>query len=193
MLENLKKYRIVLASNSPRRRELMSGLGIAYAVETLPDVDESYPVSLCGEEIPLFISRKKAEAYLSSIQPNELIITADTIVWLDGRVYGKPKDAAQACAMLRELSGKTHQVITGVTLATVAFRKSFAATTHVTFSILEEDEINYYVERYEPFDKAGAYGVQEWIGFIGVTKIEGSFYNVMGLPIQRLYKELSRL
>lgn len=193
MLENLKKYRIVLASNSPRRRELMSGLGIAYAVETLPDVDESYPVSLCGEEIPLFISRKKAEAYLSSIQPNELIITADTIVWLDGRVYGKPKDAAQACAMLRELSGKTHQVITGVTLATVAFRKSFAVTTRVTFSILEEDEINYYVERYEPFDKAGAYGVQEWIGFIGVTKIEGSFYNVMGLPIQRLYKELSRL
>ena len=182
-----------MASNSPRRRELMSGLGIAYAVETLPDVDESYPVSLCGEEIPLFISRKKAEAYLSSIQPNELIITADTIVWLDGRVYGKPKDAAQACAMLRELSGKTHQVITGVTLATVAFRKSFAVTTRVTFSILEEDEINYYVERYEPFDKAGAYGVQEWIGFIGVTKIEGSFYNVMGLPIQRLYKELSRL
>lgn len=193
MLENLKRYQIVLASNSPRRKELMSGLGIAYVVKTLPDVDESYPASLHGEEIPLYISQEKAEAYLSSIQPDELIITADTIVWMDGKVYGKPKDAAQACAMLRELSGRTHQVITGVTLSTVAFRKSFAVTTHVTFSILGEDEINYYVEQYKPFDKAGAYGVQEWIGFIGVTRLEGSFYNVMGLPIQRLYKELSRL
>jgi len=193
MLDNLEKYQIILASNSPRRKELMSGLGIAYVVRTLPDVDESYPVSLHGEEIPLYISQKKAEAYLSSVQPNELIITADTIVWLDGKVYGKPKDAVQACAMLRELSGRTHQVITGVTLSTMAFRKSFAVTTHVTFSMLEEDEINYYVEQYKPFDKAGAYGVQEWIGFIGVTKLEGSFYNVMGLPIQRLYKELSKL
>lgn len=193
MLENLKRYQIVLASNSPRRKELMSGLGIAYVVKTLPYVDESYPASLHGEEIPLYISQEKAEAYLSSIQPDELIITADTIVWMDGKVYGKPKDAAQACAMLRELSGRTHQVITGVTLSTVAFRKSFAVTTHVTFSILGEDEINYYVEQYKPFDKAGAYGVQEWIGFIGVTRLEGSFYNVMGLPIQRLYKELSRL
>ncbi len=193
MLNNLKKYKIILASNSPRRQELMTGLGVEYVVKTLPDVDESYPSTLYGEEIPLYISREKAAAYLSFIQPDELIITADTIVWLDGKMYGKPTDAEQAKSMLRELSGKTHQVITGVTLSTKEFQKSFTVTTHVTFALLAEDEIDYYVERYQPLDKAGAYGVQEWIGFIGVEQLEGSYFNVMGLPIQRLYKELRKL
>lgn len=193
MLNNLKKYKIILASNSPRRQELMTGLGVEYVVKTLPDVDESYPSTLYGEEIPLYISREKAAAYLSFIQPDELIITADTIVWLDGKMYGKPTDAEQSKSMLRELSGKTHQVITGVTLSTKEFQKSFTVTTHVTFALLTEDEIDYYVERYQPLDKAGAYGVQEWIGFIGVEQLEGSYFNVMGLPIQRLYKELRKL
>lgn len=193
MLDNLKKYHIILASNSPRRRELLSGLGVDYEVRTLPGVDESYPDTLSGEDIPVYISREKAAAYLPSIAPDELIITADTIVWLDGRVLGKPADEADACRMLRELSGRTHQVITGVTLSTVAFQKSFAVTSEVEFAPLTEEEITYYVDHYRPLDKAGAYGVQEWIGFIGVRRLSGSYFNVMGLPIQRLYQELKEL
>lgn len=193
MLDNLKKYHIILASNSPRRRELLSGLGVDYEVRTLPGVDESYPDTLSGEDIPVYISREKAAAYLPSIAPNELIITADTIVWLDGRVLGKPADEADACRMLRELSGRTHRVITGVTLSTAAFQKSFAVTSEVEFAPLTEEEITYYVDHYRPLDKAGAYGVQEWIGFIGVRRLSGSYFNVMGLPIQRLYQELKEL
>lgn len=193
MLDNLKKYHIILASNSPRRRELLSGLGVDYEVRTLPGVDESYPDTLSGEDIPVYISREKAAAYLPSIAPDELIITADTIVWLDGRVLGKPADEADACRMLRELSGRTHRVITGVTLSTAAFQKSFAVTSEVEFAPLTEEEIMYYVDHYRPLDKAGAYGVQEWIGFIGVRRLSGSYFNVMGLPIQRLYQELKEL
>ena len=193
MLDNLKKYHIILASNSPRRRELLSGLGVDYEVRTLPGVDESYPDTLSGEDIPVYISREKAAAYLSSIAPDELIITADTIVWLDGRVLGKPADEADACRMLRELSGRTHRVITGVTLSTAAFQKSFAVTSEVEFAPLTEEEITYYVDHYRPLDKAGAYGVQEWIGFIGVRRLSGSYFNLMGLPIQRLYQELKEL
>lgn len=193
MLDNLKKYHIILASNSPRRRELLSGLGVDYEVRTLPGVDESYPDTLSGEDIPVYISREKAAAYLPSIAPDELIITADTIVWLDGRVLGKPADEADACRMLRELSGRTHQVITGVTLSTAAFQKSFAVTSEVEFAPLTEEEITYYVDHYRPLDKAGAYGVQEWIGFIGVRRLSGSYFNVMGLPIQRMYQELKEL
>ena len=193
MLDNLKKYHIILASNSPRRRELLSGLGVDYEVRTLPGVDESYPDTLSGEDIPVYITREKAAAYLPSIAPDELIITADTIVWLDGRVLGKPADEADACRMLRELSGRTHQVITGVTLSTAAFQKSFAVTSEVEFAPLTEEEITYYVDHYRPLDKAGAYGVQEWIGFIGVRRLSGSYFNVMGLPIQRLYQELKEL
>lgn len=193
MLDNLKKYHIILASNSPRRRELLSGLGVDYEVRTLPGVDESYPDTLSGEDIPVYISREKAAAYLPSIAPDELIITADTIVWLDRRVLGKPADEADACRMLRELSGRTHQVITGVTLSTAAFQKSFAVTSEVEFAPLTEEEITYYVDHYRPLDKAGAYGVQEWIGFIGVRRLSGSYFNVMGLPIQRLYQELKEL
>ena len=141
----------------------------------------------------MYISSKKASAYLDSLKNNELLITADTIVWLDGRVLGKPSDEEDACQMLRDLSGKTHQVITGVTLATTAFQKSFASVSQVTFASLNEEEIKYYVDHYHPMDKAGSYGVQEWIGFIGVERIEGSYFNVMGLPVQRLYRELVSL
>ena len=190
MLDNLKKFNIVLASNSPRRKELMSGLGVDYVVKTLPDVDESYPDTLQGEEIPAYISREKAEAYQSMIEPDELLITADTIVWMNGEVLGKPKDREDAIRMLRKLSGASHQVITGVCLTTKGWQNSFTVTTDVTFAVLSEEEIVYYVDKYSPMDKAGAYGVQEWIGFIGVENISGSYYNIMGLPVQRLYKEL---
>ena len=183
-------YQIILASNSPRRKELLSGLGPNYEVRTLPGIDESYPDTLQGEEIPVYISSKKASAYLDTLKDNELLITADTIVWLDGRVLGKPADEKEACQMLRDLSGKNHQVITGVTLATTTFQKSFASVSQVTFAPLSEEEISYYVNHYHPMDKAGSYGVQEWIGFIGVERIEGSYFNVMGLPVQRLYREL---
>ncbi|MBQ8190259.1 MAG: septum formation protein Maf [Bacteroidaceae bacterium] len=183
-------YQIILASNSPRRKELLSGLGLNYEVRTLPGIDESYPDTLQGEEIPVYISSKKASAYLDALKDDELLITADTIVWLDGRVLGKPADEKEACQMLRDLSGKTHQVITGVTLATTTFQKSFASVSQVTFAPLSEEEISYYVNHYHPMDKAGSYGVQEWIGFIGVERIEGSYFNVMGLPVQRLYREL---
>ena len=192
MLSNLQKYEILLASNSPRRRELLAGLDIEYRVTALPEVDESYPATLSGEEIPLYISQEKAAAYRSQMKENTLLITADTIVWLDGRVYGKPHDRDDAKAMLRALSGKTHTVITGVTLTSMQKQVSFAVSTEVDFAPLADDEIDYYVDRYRPLDKAGAYGVQEWIGYIGVTGLHGSYYNVMGLPIQRLYTELKR-
>ena len=186
-------YHIILASNSPRRRELLSGLGLDYEVRTLPGIDESYPETLQGEEIPVYISSQKASAYLGELKENELLITADTIVWLDGRVLGKPSDEEDACQMLRALSGKTHQVITGVPLATTTFQKSFASVSQVTFATLSDEEIKYYISHYHPMDKAGSYGVQEWIGFIGVERIEGSYFNVMGLPVQRLYRELKEI
>lgn len=193
MLDNLKKYQIILASNSPRRKELMSGLGVDYVVKTLPDVDESYPDSLQGGDIPEFIACKKAGAYRSILQPGELLITADTIVWLDGKVLGKPQGREGAVEMLRALSGKKHQVFTGVCLTTTEWQKSFTAASDVLFDELSDEEIAYYVDRYQPMDKAGAYGVQEWIGYIGVHSISGSFYNIMGLPIQKLYKVLKML
>ncbi|WP_294535679.1 Maf-like protein [uncultured Bacteroides sp.] len=193
MLDNLKKYQIILASNSPRRKELMSGLGVDYVVKTLPDVDESYPDSLQGGDIPEFIACKKAGAYRSILQPGELLITADTIVWLDGKVLGKPHGREGAVEMLRALSGKKHQVFTGVCLTTTEWQKSFTAASDVLFDELSDEEIAYYVDRYQPMDKAGAYGVQEWIGYIGVHSISGSFYNIMGLPIQKLYKVLKTL
>ena len=193
MLENLNKYKVVLASNSPRRKELLSGLGIDYEVKTLPDIDESFPEGLSEVETATYIARAKADAYRTIMQPDELIITADTIVWLDGEVMGKPIDGEDARRMLRALSGKTHQVITGVCLTTIDSQKAFATVTDVTFCRLSEEEIGYYVERYRPMDKAGSYGIQEWIGFVGVESISGSYFNVMGLPIQRLYTELKKL
>jgi septum formation protein len=192
MLENLHKYKVVLASNSPRRKELLSGLGIEYQIKTLPDIDESYPKGLDGMEIPAYIARPKAEAYHSLMADDELIITADTIVWLNGEVMGKPQDKADACRMLGALSGKTHQVITGVCLTTKNKQKTFSTVTDVTFASLTDEEIIHYVEHYLPMDKAGSYGIQEWIGFIGVESISGSYFNVVGMPIQRLYTELKK-
>lgn len=192
MLENISQYHILLASNSPRRRELLGGLGVEYEVVSLPEIDESYPPTLQGVEIPTYIAARKAEAYSQWMKDDTLLITADTIVWLDGKVYGKPVDAQDACKMLRELSGKTHTVITGMALTTCNKQRTFAVESYVTFAQLDEAEIEHYVSQYKPFDKAGAYGIQEWIGYIGVTALEGSYFNVMGLPVQRLYKELKQ-
>lgn len=183
-------YKIFLASNSPRRRELLAGLDVPFEVRVLPSVDESYPANLRAGDIPLYISREKANAYRNLIQPDELIITADTIVWLADAVLEKPRDDAEAVAMLHRLSGQTHVVFTGVTLTTCDRQHSFVAESKVKFASLTDEEINYYVAHYHPLDKAGAYGVQEWIGYVGVERIEGSFYNVMGLPVRRLYEAL---
>ncbi|MBQ8225525.1 MAG: septum formation protein Maf [Bacteroides sp.] len=193
MLDNLKKYKVILASNSPRRKELLTGLGVDYEVRTLPDIDESYPDTLQGADIPLYISKEKADAYRTLLQPGELMITADTIVWLEGRVLGKPTDREDAIRMIQAMSGKKHEVFTGVCLTTTDWQHSFSARTEVHFARLSEEEIAYYVDNYHPMDKAGAYGVQEWIGFIGVENISGSYFNIMGLPVQRLYRELAKL
>lgn len=191
MFENLRKYKIILASNSPRRKELLQRLGLNFKVRTLLGIDESYPSTLRGEDIARYISRKKAEAYRVSMAADELLITADTIVCVDGLVLGKPHDAAEAAAMLRSLSGRIHQVITGVTVVTAGRTENFAVTSHVRFSPLSQEEIDYYVANYLPFDKAGAYGIQEWIGLVAVEELRGSFFNVMGLPVQKLYKVLT--
>ena len=183
-------YKIILASNSPRRKELLKGLDLDFEVRIIPDIDESYPPDLPPEEIPCYIARKKAAAYSVSMQANELIITADTVVVLDGDIIEKPADKSDAIRMLKRLSGRKHQVITAVTLTTMDRQHSFSVTSSVDFALLTAEEINYYLDRYQPYDKAGAYGIQEWIGYVGVSSIEGSFYNVMGLPIQRLYQEL---
>lgn len=190
MLDNLNKYQIVLASNSPRRKELLQRMGVNFKVRTLFGIDESFPDSLRGEDIVRYISRNKAEAYRSSMAENELLITADTIVYLDGEVMGKPKSAEQAKETLHKLSGKTHQVITGVTIVTAQRTENFGVTSQVKFAVLTDDEINFYVDNYLPFDKAGAYGIQEWIGIVAVEEIKGSYFNVVGLPVQRLYQKL---
>ena len=186
------RYRLILASNSPRRKELLSGIDIAYEVMTLPDIDESYPDDLPHEKIPEYLANKKASAYLSMMHDDTLLLTADTIVLLHDRVLGKPTDKSEAKQMLKELSGETHRVITGVCLTSKEKQVCFSDTAYVTFGHLAPEEINSYVEKYNPLDKAGAYGVQEWIGYVGVEKIEGSYFNVMGLPIYKLYRELKR-
>ena len=193
MLDNLKNYHIILASNSPRRRELLSGLGISYEVRTLPGIDESYPADLPVEQIAEYIAAEKAAAYQRQMASGELIITADTIVVVAGKVMGKPHDADDARRMLRKLSNCTHQVITGVCLTTVEKQRRFSVITDVTFKALTDAEIDYYITNYRPFDNAGAYGIQEWIGYIGVTGLHGSYFNVMGLPVQRIYMELCSL
>ena len=184
---------IVLASNSPRRRELLAGLGFPFEVRVLEGIDESYPQDLPVSEVALYIAGKKAEAYRQAITDNELIITADTVVIVGDEILGKPVDETDAVRMLRELSGRTHQVTTGVCLLSSEQESRFAVTTDVTFKTLTDEEIQYYVTHYKPFDKAGAYGIQEWIGYIGVTGLHGSYYNVMGLPVQRIYSELQRM
>ena len=186
-------YKIILASNSPRRRELLAGLGLAFEVRVLEGVDERYPASLPADDVAEYIAAEKAEAYRSVMQPDELLITADTVVICDGEVLGKPVDETDACRMLRQLSGKTHHVVTGVCLTTTTAQRRFSVTTEVTFKKLTDSEIHYYVDNYHPLDKAGAYGIQEWIGYIGCTGLRGSYYNVMGLPVQRIYTELAIL
>jgi len=191
MLSHLNNYHIILASQSPRRQELLKGLNIPFEVKVI-DVEETYPKQLVGVDIPMFLSEKKANAFADQMTDDTLLITADTIVWHEGRVFGKPKDKAEATRMLKSLSGKTHQVITGVCISTKTKRRIFHAISEVRFARFTLDEIDYYLSNFQPYDKAGSYGVQEWIGFIGVEHIEGSYFNVMGLPVQRLYTELKR-
>lgn len=170
----------------------MAGLDVQFEVRVLQGIDESYPATLPTAEIAEYIAQKKAAAYRETIAADELVITADTIVVLDDEVLGKPKDAADARRMLRELSGRTHQVITGVVLTTRERQEHFSVVSDVTFKQLTDSEIDYYVDTYRPMDKAGAYGIQEWIGYVGVTRLEGSYFNVMGLPVQRIYEALKR-
>ena len=184
------KTKLILASNSPRRKELLAGLDIPFEVHVLQGVDESYPKSLPSEQVAEFIATQKAKAY--EVNPDEIVITADTVVVVDDEILGKPADEEDAKDMLRKISGKSHHVITGVCLKGYDKQKSFSVDTEVTFKVLQDSEIDYYIKHYRPFDKAGAYGIQEWIGYIGVTSIQGSYFNVVGLPVQRIYNDLSR-
>lgn len=193
MLDNIKDYKVILASASPRRHELLRGLDVEFTVKRLPDVEETYPAELQAGDVPLFLSKKKADAYRPIMGDDELVITADTIVWLDGEVLGKPADVDEARRMLHNMSGKRHAVFTGVTITTKGEQRSFVAQSNVTFAVLTDEEVEYYIEKYKPMDKAGAYGAQEWIGYIGMENIEGSYFNVMGLPVQRLYCELKKI
>jgi septum formation protein len=184
------QYKIILASNSPRRKELLAGLDIPFTVRLIDGIREDYPLSMECDQVAEYIAREKAAAYLASLADDELVITADTVVICDNRIMGKPHDAADAVRMLSALSGKTHHVVTGVCITTRGRQKSFSVSSSVTFAPLSDDEIKYYVDKYQPMDKAGAYGIQEWIGYIGVTRLEGSYFNVMGFPVQRVYAEL---
>lgn len=190
MLDNLRKYQVLLASKSPRRRELLEQLRVAFNTISIGGIKEQYPEDLPAEEVAGYLARLKADAYRKIIKENELIITADTVVVCEGEVMGKPKDAEEAHRMLRKLSGKTHQVMTGVAVMTVDRLESFISETDVVFGELTDEEIEYYVENYQPFDKAGSYGIQEWIGCVAVQGIRGSYFNVMGLPVHALYNLL---
>ena len=183
-------YKIILASNSPRRRELLAGLDLDFEVRVLPGIDESYPDTLPVTEVAEYIAAKKAAAYQQLMAADALVVTADTVVIVGDEVLGKPADAAEAALMLQKLSGRSHQVVTGVCLTTLRQTVRFSVATDVTFKPLTAEEIDYYITKYQPFDKAGAYGIQEWIGYIGCTGLRGSYYNVMGLPVQRIYAEL---
>ena len=190
MLDNLKKYNILLASKSPRRRELLQQLRIPFHIITIGGIDESYPATVPPLEVAQYISNKKADVYQQRIIDDEMIITADTLVICDDEIMGKPKDADEAVEMLRKLSGKWHKVATGVAITTKDRRTSFTTGSDVKFAPLDDAEIRYYVDNYAPFDKAGAYGIQEWIGCVAVEAINGSYYNVMGLPLHRIFEEL---
>lgn len=189
--EKLKKYSVVLVSQSPRRRELLKGLEIDFQCTSV-ETDESFPEWLQGAQIPTYIAEQKADAFIPQMQDNTLAITADTVVLVNNKVLGKPHSKKEAVSMLQTISNNTHKVITGVCILTKQKRKVFHALSEVTFAALSLEEIEHYIEVYQPFDKAGSYGVQEWIGFIGMEKLVGSYYNVMGLPIHRLYKELNQ-
>lgn len=186
----LEKYDVILASNSPRRKQLLEGLGVKFRTQTIPGLDESYPDDLQGGDIPLYLAKKKSSAYEEILQDNTMIITADTIVWHKGFVLGKPKSREQAIDMIKSLSGDSHQVYTGVCVKTKERTEAFFCESTVKFSQLTQAEIEYYVDNYKPFDKAGSYGIQEWIGYVGVESMTGSFYNIMGLPVHQLYAVL---
>lgn len=189
MLENKLSYKVILASKSPRRQELLKGLNLSFSVQTR-EVDESFPEELQAEQIALYLAEKKAAAFVEELKKDELVITSDTVVWSEDVVLNKPADRDEGYAMLRLLSGGTHHVFTGVCLQSAGKKTSFYEVTEVTFRELSDEEIWYYLDRYQPYDKAGSYGIQEWIGYIGITEIKGCFYNVMGLPLQKLYDQL---
>lgn len=189
--EKLKNYNVILASKSPRRQQFFKDLDINYTIE-LKEVEEIYPPELKGVEITDFLANLKSEAF-SNLKENDILITSDTIVWLENNALGKPKDNEEAFKMLRSLSGKKHEVITSISIKNNNFQKIINDITTVYFKELSDEEINYYIKNYSPLDKAGAYGIQEWLGFIGIHKIEGSYFNVVGLPVHKLYEELIKL
>ena len=189
--QKLNNYNVILASGSPRRQQFFRDLDIDFSIQ-LKEIEEIYPENLKGVAITDYLSNLKSDAF-STLNDNDLLITSDTIVWLEGKALGKPKDAKDAFTMLRAMSGKKHEVITSVCLKSTSFQKIINDITIVTFKELSDDEIQYYINNYKPFDKAGGYGIQEWIGFIGIEKIEGSYFNVVGLPVHKLYKELMDL
>ena len=189
--DKLKSFRLILSSQSPRRRQLLSDAGIEYELAPRFECDEVFPEDLPAAEVAEYLSRLKSEAYPLQLEKNDILLTADTVVVAGGEVLGKPTDRADAIAIIEKLSGREHEVITGVTLRSADAVKSFSSHSKVYFRTLSQEEIEYYVDTYSPMDKAGAYGIQEWIGYVGIEGIEGSFYNVMGLPIQRVYCELN--
>jgi septum formation protein len=189
IIDKLNQYKIILASQSPRRQQLLHELGLKFEI-AVKDYDETYPDGLNGVEIARFVANAKAESFAGGISENEIIIAADTIVWCNGRVLGKPANETEAADFLKAISGNTHEVITGVSIRSGARHVTFSESTRVTFEPFSEEEINYYIQNYKPYDKAGAYGIQEWIGIIACSHIDGSYFNVVGLPVQRLYKEL---
>ena len=188
--DKLKEYRLILASQSPRRRQLLADAGIEFVLAPRFECDESFPATMLAEQVAEYLSCLKADAYPESLGERDILLTADTVVIAEGKVLGKPKDRADAIAIIEQLSGREHQVVTGVSLTNASARHSFSTLSRVKFRTLSREEIEYYVDNYRPFDKAGAYGIQEWIGYVGIEGIEGSFYNVMGLPVQRVYCSL---
>ncbi|MFZ5941728.1 MAG: Maf family nucleotide pyrophosphatase [Bacteroidota bacterium] len=192
LINELKNYRIILGSRSPRRAQLLKDTGIRFELVHY-HVKEKYPASLQGQDIAIYLAGQKSDAYPGNLGERDILITADTIVWCGNEVLHKPEKPSDAIRMLNTISGKTHQVYTGVCIRTAAEKRVFCASTDVTFCELTGEEIRYYVEKYKPFDKAGAYGIQEWIGYVGVERIEGSYFNVMGLPVHHLYLELKDL
>lgn len=190
LLERLEKYTLVLASGSPRRRELMENTGFRFRTAPGPGVEESYPEALIGKEIAGYLAKKKSGAFKQPLEEWEILVTADTIVWQDSQVLHKPAHREEAAQILRQLSNAAHFVYTGVCLRSGDREKTFVSGTEVVFGPVSDEEIDYYITHYHPFDKAGAYGIQEWIGFIGVEEIRGSYFNVMGLPVHQLYREL---
>lgn len=191
-MHSIKNYKLILASASPRRQQLMKDAGFTFEVR-LKNVEEKYPQELHLENVPEYLSKVKASAFREELKADEVLITADTVVCIHDRILGKPADRKEAISMLQELSGNRHLVVTGVSVTTRTEQLSFSSRTDVFFKHLSNEEIEFYVDMYKPFDKAGAYGIQEWIGYIGIERIEGSFYNVMGLPIQKLYETLRKL